>query len=437
MRVCVVGGAGHVGLVTGASLAGSGHEVVCLDADRERVILLNGGSTPFYEPGLDGLLREARADGNIAFTDDLPAALAGAGMVFLCVGTPAGPDEVPDLDDLWNVVHGLRRHLQGYATIVVKSTVPVGTCDRIRRILADGLVEGRDFDVLICPEFLREGNAIEDASRPDRVVIGAYREEAAGRLMELYSGCGAPLIVTTPRDAELIKYAANAFLATKLSYVNQLSDVCEAVGADIIQVARGMAADRRIGPAFTEAGLGYGGPCLAKDTAALIHAAAGAGCDVGLLRAVQRVNEGRIGVAIRKMERLVGCLAGAAVGVLGLSFKPGTSDVRGSQAVPLIEALAVQGASVRAYDPRAMEEARRLGGPLGVPAELAGSVEEAARDADGLVIATAWPEFREAAWPAVRGLMRRPNLLDCRNLLDPARMRRLGFNYAGMGRRVR
>ncbi len=248
--------------------------------------------------------------------------------------------------------------------------------------------------------------------------------------MELYRGCDAPFIVTAPRDAEMIKYASNAFLAAKLSYVNEIADVCEAVGADVVQVVRGMGADKRIGPGFTEAGLGYGGPCLPKDTAALIHTAAAAGCDAALLRAVQAVNEGRIAAAVRKVERLVGRLAGATAGVLGLSFKPGTSDVRGSRAIPLIHALAAQGASVRACDPRA--DASRLD----IPAEPACSVEEAAREADVLVLVTAWPEFKAAPWPAIRDLMRRPNIVDCRNLLDPAGMRRLGFNYIGMGRRA-
>jgi len=427
--VCIIGGAGYVGLVTGAALASLGHDVRCVDSDAERIAGLQAGRPPFFEGGLQELVARMRAEGRLHFTDRTAEGTAGAEVVLLCVGTPAAADGSPDLRHVFEAAGALRPHLQSCRVLAVKSTVPPGTARRVQAVLdARGPVP---CSVASCPEFLREGDAVADFLKPSRVVLGVRSPETGQVLETLHRGIEAPLLVTTPENAEMIKYASNVLLAAKVSLANELADICERVGADVVEVVRGVGYDPRIGPGFLRAGLGFGGPCLDKDLRALIQTARTHGYTPRILQAVRDVNAGRPGAVLAKVRHVLTTLREQRVGVLGLAFKPGTSDVRDSRAITLIHALRRSGSVVRAYDPRAMDEARRLIPDL----ECTDRPEDLAAGADCLVVATEWPEFLRLDWAGMARRMRRPVLVDGRNLLDPALMAACGFRYEAMGRR--
>jgi UDPglucose 6-dehydrogenase len=427
VKICLVG-TGYVGLVTGACFADLGHDVTCVDVVAEKVEKLRGGQIPIHEPGLEEVVQRGLEAGRLRFTTDLGEGVRAAQFVFICVPTPPAEDGSADLSHVEQAAVQIAQHIGDYKVIVNKSTVPIGSSRIVERIIRERLPAQIEFDVASNPEFLREGSAVFDFMHPDRVVIGTGSERAAGLLTELYRPLGAPLIVTDSATAEMIKYAANAFLATKISYINAISNICDAVGADVKDVALGMGYDARIGFEFLRPGPGFGGSCLPKDCRALISLAEKNGYDFGLLRGVLQVNDAQRGVITAKVERLLGGLDGKLVGVWGLAFKPNTDDIRYSPSLSVIDELRERGARVRAYDPAVAEGANfdgveRATGPL-----------EAIEGADALLLLTEWNEFRWLDFGRVRGAMRSPIVVDARNFLDPHLLRQLGFTYEGVGR---
>jgi UDPglucose 6-dehydrogenase len=421
LKVAVIG-AGYVGLTTAAGLAHLGHQVSVGETDPKRVELLAGGGVPIFELGLDDLLRNGIESGRLTFHNDNLEAIAGAELVFLCLPTPEGLDGRADLGFVHAVIDQLSNEVEDSAIFVVKSTVPPGTVVSLRKRLAD---LGSGASVVSHPEFLREGKAVEDFLDPDRIVVGAFEPAEAERVVALYGGISAPTIMTDPTSAEMIKYGSNAYLATRLTFANTLANLCEAVGADIIDVIKGVGHDHRIGPHFLQPGPGYGGSCFPKDTAALIGVAADAGYDFALLKAVIAADEDqRRRVASKVRMAAGGGLRGRRIGVWGLAFKAGTDDVRESPAVRIAALLVEEGAEVRAYDPEATAPGLAQ----------VGSAIEAARDADVLLVATEWPEFAQIDLEEVRGVMRGHRVVDARNLLDPAAVRGAGLDYLGLGR---
>ncbi len=431
MNICVVG-TGYVGLVTGAVFADLGNDVVCVDNDPAKIATLDGGQMPLYEPGLEEMVARNRADGRLAFTTDLASAVRRSVIVFITVGTPPRSDGGADLAAMKEVARAIGTAMQRYTVVVNKSTVPVGTGDLVREVIERHQPAPVPFDVVSNPEFLREGSAIEDTLRPDRIVIGAPNQQVAMSLLELYAPLERPMIITDVPSAEMIKYASNAFLATKISFINAVADMCERAGADVTHVMRGMGLDARIGTAFLSAGLGYGGSCFPKDTESLVHTAATLGYDFTLLRAVIAVNRGRAGHFVETIERTLGPLDRRTVAVLGLAFKPNTDDMRDAKSVEVIEGLLARGAAVRAYDPVAMPNAQKM---LPAAVTYCESPYEAAAGADALALVTEWNEFKFLNLERLRGLMRQPVVFDGRNLWEPERMRRLGFAYHSIGRR--
>ncbi|MBI4593973.1 MAG: UDP-glucose/GDP-mannose dehydrogenase family protein [Candidatus Rokubacteria bacterium] len=431
MNICVVG-AGYVGLVTGAVFADLGNEVVCVDNQPEKIALLQAGKLPIYEPGLEEMVARNMADRRLSFTTDLAAATRRSLIVFIAVGTPSKADGQTDLGAVEAVARGIGQAIERYTVIVNKSTVPVGTGELVREVIERSQPRPVPFDVVSNPEFLREGSAIEDTLRPDRIVIGAPNQQVAMTLLELYAPLERPMIITDVPSAEMIKYASNAFLATKISFINAIANVCELAGADAIQVVKGMGLDARIGPAFLQAGLGYGGSCFPKDTDSLIHTAAALGYDFRLLRAVVEVNRERATHLVENIAKALAPLDDKVIAVLGLAFKPNTDDMRGAKSLEVITRLVELGARVRAYDPVAVPSARKV-----LPAAVAycDSPYDAATGADGLALVTEWNEFKFLNLERVRALMRRPVVFDGRNLWEPERMRRIGFEYYSIGRR--
>ena len=427
MKICLVG-TGYVGLVTGACFADLGHDVTCVDVLAEKVEKLRGGQIPIHEPGLEEVVRRGLDAGRLRFTTDLGEGVRTAQFVFICVPTPPAEDGSADLSHVEQASIDIARHIGDYKVIVNKSTVPIGSSRIVERIVRERLPAQIEFDVASNPEFLREGSAVFDFMHPDRVVIGTQSERAAGLLTELYRPLGAPLIVTDSSTAEMIKYAANAFLATKISYINAISNICDAVGADVKDVALGIGYDARIGFEFLRPGPGFGGSCLPKDCRALISVAEKNGYDFGLLRGVLEVNEAQRHVISGKVSRLVGGLDGKLVGVWGLAFKPNTDDVRYSPSLAVIEDLRARGARVRAYDP-VVDPSVSFDG-----IERATSPVEAVEGADALLLLTEWNEFRWLDFARVREAMARPIVVDARNFLDPHLLRQLGFTYEGVGR---
>jgi UDPglucose 6-dehydrogenase len=431
MNLCVVG-TGYVGLVTGAVFADLGNDVACVDNVEEKVAALRAGRMPIYEPGLEEMVARNVADGRLAFTMDIADAIRRSVVVFITVGTPAKDNGQTDLAAVESVARAIGRAMERYTVVVNKSTVPVGTGDFVREVIERHQRTRVPFDVVSNPEFLREGCAIEDTLRPDRIVIGAPTQQVAMTLLELYAPLERPMIITDVPSAEMIKYASNAFLATKISFVNVIATMCELAGADITQVAKGMGLDRRIGPAFLQAGLGYGGSCFPKDTDSLVHTAAALGVDFGLLRAAVEVNAERAGHFVRMIEKALGPLDDKRVAVLGLAFKPNTDDMREAKSIEVVTRLAELGAQVRAYDPVAVENAKRM---LPESVVYSDSPYAAAADADAVALVTEWNEFKLLNLERLRAVMRRPVLFDGRNLWEPERMRRLGFEYYSIGRK--
>jgi len=427
-------GSGYVGLVSGACFAEFGTHVTCVDIDEQKIEALNRGEIPIYEPGLDSLVARNVEAGRLRFTTDLEGAIRENLVIFVTVGTPQDPHGRADLRYVFDVAETIARNLDAYKVIVIKSTVPVGTGDRVEALIREKVGPDVPFSVASNPEFLREGAAIEDFMRPDRVVIGTEDEQARAILEDLYRPLyliETPILRTRRRTAELIKYASNAFLAVKITYINEMADLCERVGADVHHVAKGMGLDRRIGPKFLHPGPGYGGSCFPKDTRAVLATAEEHGARLEIVEAAVRVNDARPARMVEKIRRsLGGDLAGKTVALLGLSFKPNTDDVRESAALKIAGLLAEAGARVRAFDPAAMETARAAG----YAGECCESEYDAAEGADVLVIATEWNQFRNLDLERLKGLLTRPLIVDLRNVYEPEDMAARGFRYVAVGR---
>jgi UDPglucose 6-dehydrogenase len=431
MNIAVVG-TGYVGLVTGAVFADLGNEVVCIDNLPDKIAALSAGHMPIYEPGLEEMVARNVADGRLSFTTDLAAAVRRSVIVFITVGTPPRDDGRSDLTAVEAVARGIAEAMERYTVIVNKSTVPVGTGEFVREVIERHQKRPVRFDVVSNPEFLREGSAIEDTLRPDRIVIGAPTQQVAMSLLELYAPLERPMIITDVPSAEMIKYASNAFLATKISFMNAIANICERGGADVTQVMKGVGLDSRIGSAFLNAGLGYGGSCFPKDTESLVHTAAAVGYDFALLRSVIEVNRDRAAHFVGLMERAMGSLQNRVIAILGLAFKPNTDDMREAKSVEIITRLLEAGASVRAYDPVAMDNARKM---LPTVVEFADSPYAAAEGTDAVALVTEWNEFKFLDLERLRTVMRRALVFDGRNMWEPERMRRVGFEYHSIGRR--
>ena len=437
MRIAMVG-TGYVGLVSGACFSEFGVEVVCIDNDVAKIATLEAGRTPIYEPGLDSLVANNVAAGRLSFTTDLASAVAEADAVFIAVGTPTRRgDGHADLSYVHKAAVEIARAITGYTVVVTKSTVPVGTGREVARIIAEtrpDLARGSDFDVVSNPEFLREGAAISDFMRPDRVVIGANSERAREVMRELYRPLyliETPILFTSLETSELIKYAANTFLATKITFINEMADLCEQVGADVHDVARGIGLDGRIGRKFLHPGPGYGGSCFPKDTLALVRTAQEAQSPLRIVETVVDINDRRKkAMGARVINACGGSVTGKTVAVLGLTFKPNTDDMRESPSLDIVTDLLAAGARVRAYDPEGMDEARQLMRDV----TFCDSAYAAMDGADGLVIVTEWNEFRALDLNRVKTLLREPVMVDLRNIYNPVEMQEAGFRYSCIGR---
>lgn len=432
MHIAVIG-TGYVGLVTGACFAEFGVDVTCVDVDVDKVDKLNRGVIPIYEPGLDKVVEKNVAAGRLHFTTSITSAVEQAQVVFLAVGTPPQEDGSPDMSYYRQAAKDVAEAINGYKVLVTKSTVPVGTGKWLREFVTENLKIETEFGVASNPEFLREGAAIEDFMRPDRVVIGSNESRAIDVMKELYRPLyliETPIVITSLEAAELIKYAANAFLATKITFINEVANLCDAIGCDVHDVARGMGMDNRIGRKFLHPGPGYGGSCFPKDTRALTTVADAYGVETRIVDAVIEANERQRDAMIPKIEKLVGNLFGKKISVLGLSFKPETDDMRESPAIDIINELVKRGATVNAYDPVAMDEARHYLPEIGYAADE----YDAINGADALVIITEWNQFRALDMEKVKSLLKEPKVADLRNIYEPADMREMGFEYVGVGR---
>jgi UDPglucose 6-dehydrogenase len=433
MKIAVVG-TGYVGLVLGACLAENGNDVTCVDKDASKVATLLAGKMPIYEPGLEEVVRRNGAEDRLHFTTDLPGAVRASGIVFIAVGTPQSEDGSADLQHVLAVARDVGRAMNKYTVVVDKSTVPVGTATKVRAAIARETTQ--PFSVVSNPEFLKQGAAIEDFMKPDRVVIGVENgdQRAADTMRELYgpfTRTGAPIMLMDTASAELCKYAANSMLATKISFMNEIANVCELVGADVDQVRKAIGADRRIGTSFLFPGVGYGGSCFPKDTEALLKSANDQGYDFQILRAVEAVNHKQKSRLFEKIASHFPGLQGRTIAVWGLAFKPRTDDMREAPAITVIEALLEAGATVRAYDPEAAPTARRI---FGDRIALCDKSYDALSGADALAIITEWNEFREPDFEKMRHLLKAPVVFDGRNIYAPEQMRALGFTYFSIGR---
>ncbi|HET7009849.1 MAG TPA: UDP-glucose/GDP-mannose dehydrogenase family protein [Anaerolineales bacterium] len=430
MKDISVIGVGYVGLVTSAGFADLGNRVIALDIDEARIAGLKRGEMPIYEPGLKEVVGRNVAGGRLGFTTSYAEALQKADFVFIAVGTPASVDGEADLQYVRAAAESVATHMTRPIVVVNKSTVPVGTGDWVAEIIRAHQPRPIPFSVVSCPEFLREGSAIADFMSPARTVLGSLDPEAAHRVAQLHLPLRAPIMITDLRTAEMIKYASNAFLATKISFINEIANICEALGADVKEVSRGMGYDPRIGPHFLDAGLGYGGSCFPKDVNALAFMAADKGRHPQLLQAVMDINADRRRQLVERTAELVGELQGRVVGLLGLSFKPNTDDMREAPSLEVARLLLEAGARLRAYDPVAMSRASEL-----LPqVEMSATPYDLAQGADALIVCTEWNEFKQLDFERLRAAMRQPVLIDGRNLYDPAEMIRLGFRYRGIGR---
>jgi len=419
-----------VGLVTGAAFADLGNDVMCVDVMEEKIRQLTHGVMPIYEPGLQEMVQRNLADQRLSFDTSLERGMDTAEIIFICVGTPPKQNGETDLSQVEAAARGIARYLRRYTVIVNKSTVPVGTGDLVREIIEQNKRRDVDFDVVSNPEFLREGSAVQDALLPDRIVIGAPSKHVAVKLLELYATLGRPMLITDVHSAEMIKYASNAFLAMKISFINAIADVCEASGANVDDVARGMGFDPRIAPDYLSAGLGFGGSCFPKDLESLIHTAATFSCEPSLLKAVLEINRERVNHFIGLIRQGLGDLEGKTLGILGLAFKPNTDDMREAKSIEIINRLLSAGAHLKAYDPAATENARRIFPQL----TYCQSAYQTAEEADALVIVTEWREFKLLDMEKLRKLMKRPLIFDGRNIYHTERMLMAGFDYYSLGR---
>ncbi len=462
MRVCVIG-TGYVGLVTGVCLSHIGHHVICVDNNEEKVALMKSGQSPIYEPGLSELMKSSMASGNLEFTADLGVGVSHGDILFIAVGTPALPTGESDTRYVEAVARGIGEHLNGgYKVIVNKSTVPIGSGDWVRMIVLDGIAERQKvpvgagvaassrsapveaaFDVVSNPEFLREGSAVHDTFNPDRIVLGSGSEQAIAMMKELYTPIverqfaqdadapPVPVVVTDLSSAEMVKYASNAFLATKISFINEVANICDRVGADVTQVASGIGLDSRIGSKFLQAGIGWGGSCFPKDVSALVHTADDYGYEAELLKATIRVNDRQRLLTVEKLQQVLKILKGKTIGLLGLTFKPDTDDMRDAPSLIMIENLNRLGAKVKAYDPIVSQS--------GVSQGLSGVIvetdpERLADCCDALVLVTDWAKFKDLDYRKMASLMNVPVMIDGRNFLDQKKLEQAGFQYIGIGR---
>jgi UDPglucose 6-dehydrogenase len=432
MQIAIIG-TGYVGLVSGACFAEFGIHVTCVDVDEDKINALKKNIIPIYEPGLDQLVEKNVKAGRLEFTTDLKTAVQKSEVVFFAVGTPPREDGTPNMDYYRKAVEDVANAMNGYKVLVTKSTVPVGTGRWLKEFVSQKIPSGMEFGVASNPEFLREGAAIEDFMRPDRVVIGSNEVRAIEVMKELYRPLyliETPIVITSLEAAELIKYAANAFLATKITFINEIANLCDAIGCDVHDVARGMGMDNRIGRKFLHPGPGFGGSCFPKDTKALTTVADQFNVETLIVDAVIKANERQRELMIPKIEKLAGNLEGKQVAILGLSFKPETDDMREAPSIDIIRMLLERGAKIRAFDPVAMEEAKKF--IQGI--DFANDEYEAIRGADILVIITEWNQFRALDMEKVRSLLKSPKIVDLRNIYEPQDMKDLGFEYVGVGR---
>ena len=432
MHIAVIG-TGYVGLVTGACFAEFGVDVTCVDVDVTKIEKLEKGIIPIYEPGLDTLVEKNVKAGRLHFTTEIGPAVEQAQVVFLAVGTPPQPDGTPDMSYYRQAAKDVAEAMNGYKVLVTKSTVPIGTGKWLYQFVSENLKEPTEFGVASNPEFLREGAAIDDFMRPDRVVIGSNQDRAIEVMKELYRPLyliETPIVITSLEAAELIKYAANAFLATKITFINEVANLCDAIGCDVHDVAKGMGMDNRIGRKFLHPGPGYGGSCFPKDTRALTTVADQFGVETRIVDAVIEANERQRDAMIPKIEKLVGDISGKRIGILGLSFKPETDDMRESPAIDIIRSILEKGGTVKAFDPVAMDEAKHYLNGI----EYAADEYDAIEGADALVIVTEWNQFRALDMERVKSLLNAPKVADLRNVYEPEDMRQLGFEYIGVGR---
>jgi UDPglucose 6-dehydrogenase len=432
MNICVIG-TGYVGLVTGVCLAEFGMNVICVDSDHQKIHLLQQGKVPIYEPGLEDLVIKNVREERLSFSTSIKEGVTASLVIFIAVGTPSLDDGSADLRAAEEVAKEIAKHMNGYKVVVIKSTVPVGTSRYVKKLIQENQTKPTPFDIVSNPEFQREGSAIEDFMRPDRVTIGAESEQAIAIMKDIYSALyliETPFVITNLETAEMIKYAANAFLATKVSFINEIANLCEAMGADVHHVSRAMGLDGRIGKKFLHPGPGYGGSCFPKDTRALAKMAKERGYSFKILDSVIQVNEEQRKRMVDKIKEKVGDLRGKTIGILGLSFKPNTDDIRESSSIAIIEDLLAIGAKVKAFDPAAIEEAKRV-----LPeVEYGKDAYDVAGGCDALVLATEWNQFRRLDLQRLKGLLKTPVFIDLRNVYDPDQMNRLGFNYCGVGR---
>ena len=428
MKIAVIG-TGYVGLVTGVVLADLGNDVICVDNDPKKVEMLEKGIPPIYEPGIDEMLKKNLADGHLVISNDAAAATEASDIVFIAVGTPPGPDGTPDLTSVKAVAHAIAIGIKKYTVVVNKSTVPVGSGDLVADIILSHGVKEELFDVVSNPEFLREGSAIYDTLNPDRIVIGAKKREAANRLVELYAPLEKPMFITDLNSAELIKYASNSFLAMKISFINAISRICEACGANVADVAKGMGADQRIGSQFLQAGLGWGGSCFPKDVKGLISVAESFGYDFQLLKEVDEINDSQTLHFLGRLERRLGGFENKHIALLGLAFKPNTDDIRDARSLIMIDTITSKGGTVRAYDPVAREHVEKLFPDI----EYALSPIECAESADALILVTEWNEFKQLDLNRLGEVMKQRILFDGRRVYKKEAAEKAGFEHYTIG----
>lgn len=428
-KICVIG-AGYVGLVAGTCFADLGNQVICVDIDEKKIAKLKAGTLPFYEPGLEEMVRRNAQSNRLRFTTSYPEGIKEAEFVFIAVDTPSGAEGEADLKYIRMAAEGIAKVMDHSLVIVNKSTVPIGTGDWVAEIVEEYADPEIEFAVVSNPEFLREGAAIGDFLNPDRIVLGSTNREAAEQVAQLYLSLRAPIMITDLRTAEMIKYASNAYLANRISFVNEIAFICEKLGADVKEVAIGMGYDKRIGSDYLDAGLGWGGSCFPKDVKALEHMASIHGCHPQLLRAVMEINRDQKRRIIQTLREVVGTLHGKTIGILGLAFKPNTDDMREAPSIEVIHLLTNEGARIKAYDPVAMEVAKRIMPDVTYCADA----YQTAEGSDALIVVTEWNEFQHLDMVRIKELMREPVLIDGRNIYDPQKVGQLGFIYRGVGR---
>ncbi|MBI4974348.1 MAG: UDP-glucose/GDP-mannose dehydrogenase family protein [Candidatus Omnitrophica bacterium] len=441
MNICIIG-SGHVGLVTGACFADLGNKVICVDNDEEKIGKLQRGMMPIYEPGLEELVKRNKKEGRLYFSSGLKGGVRKSEIIFIAVGTPPRDNGEADLSYVEHVSREIALSMPSYRLIVEKSTVPVNTGEWVEHTIKVFNSRNVRFDVASNPEFLREGSAIEDFMHPDRIVIGVKSKRARDLLVELYKPLKAPIVVTDIKSAELIKHASNSFLAAKISFINAVANICDMVGADLVEVSTGMGLDKMIGKEFLNAGIGFGGSCFPKDLSAFVKIAERCGYDFGILKEVEKVNEYQKRMVVKKIEGLLWNLSKKTIGILGIAFKPDTDDIRSAPSLEIISMLKREGVRVKIYDPEAMDKAKRALAKEGISSfgknagiEFCKDAYAVSKDSDCLIIATEWNEFKELDFKKIKKLMRQPVIVDGRNIYDPEELQKLGFRYLGIGRR--